>query len=58
MREPSFMSLQMTFIDSNESLGSLKVPYCDKLVVVSEICEFSNQTNYFLMRIRLLLCFA
>ena len=52
------MSILMTIIDSEESLGSLKVPYSDKLVVVSEICEFSNHTYDLLMRIRLLLCCA
>jgi hypothetical protein len=52
------MSILMTIIDSEESLSSVKVPNCDKLVVISEICEFSNHTYDLLMRIGLLLCCA
>jgi hypothetical protein len=45
----------MTFIDSEESLGPFIVSCCDKVVVVSEICEISHQVFDLLMRIGLLL---
>jgi len=45
----------MTIIDSEESLGPLKVSCCDKVVVVSEIREISYQVFDLLMRIGLLL---